>query len=126
MLNRHCDTRIASTCFRRVLSCCQASPPSWPATRTFWRPIWAVPDHGNAKMNPQIHLPIIIKGRPVPWHDAPALLRDKAQQHGDKTFCVIDGRRLSYVELDGLCDCVGANLAAAGVGERDCVASMMF
>jgi crotonobetaine/carnitine-CoA ligase len=77
-------------------------------------------------MNPQVLPPILVKGRPAPWHDAPALLRDKALQHGDKIFCVIDGRGLSYVELDRLCDRVGANLAAAGVCEGDCVASMMF
>ena len=77
-------------------------------------------------MSPQIPPPILVKGRPSPWHDAPALLRDKALQHGGKIFCAIDGRELSYAELDRLCDRVGANLSAAGIGKGDCVASMMF
>ncbi len=70
--------------------------------------------------------PIIVKGRAVPWHDAPAILRDKARAHGDKIFCEIDGRRLGYRELDALCDRVGAHLAARGVAPGDRVGSLMF
>ena len=70
--------------------------------------------------------PIMVKGKPVPWHDAPALLRDKARQHGDKIFCEIDGRKLSYRELDHLSDLLGARLAALGVKPGDCVGSLMF
>lgn len=70
--------------------------------------------------------PIMVKGRPSPWHHAPALLRDKARQHADKTFCEIDGRNLTYNELDALSDRVAANLAARGVGAADCVGSLMF
>ena len=70
--------------------------------------------------------PIMVKGRACPWHHAPALLRDKARQHGDRIFCEIDGRKLSYVELDALSDRVAANLAARGVGIGDRVGSLMF
>ena len=70
--------------------------------------------------------PIMVKGKPVPWHDAPALLRDKARQYGDKIFCEIDGRKLSYRELDQLSDRVGAHLAGLGVKPGDRVGSLMF
>ena len=70
--------------------------------------------------------PIRVKGRLARWHDAPALLRDKAREHGDKFFCEIDGRRLHYRETDALCDRVGAHLAALGVEPGDRVGSLMF
>src|SRR2546426_985893 len=70
--------------------------------------------------------PIMVKGRPSPWHDAPSLLRDKARLHGDKIFCEIDGRKLRYAEMDTLSDRVAANLAARGVVPGDRVGSLMF
>ena len=69
---------------------------------------------------------IVVKGQPAPWHDVPALLRDKARQHGGRMFCEIDGRQLAYDELDALCDRVGAHLAALGVEPGDRVGSLMF
>jgi crotonobetaine/carnitine-CoA ligase len=80
----------------------------------------------QAEQEQALTAPIMVKGKPAQWHDTRAMLRDKARLHGDKVFAVIDGRALSYVEMDRLSDCVGANLAARGIGEGDCVASMMF
>src|SRR5690606_36982247 len=58
--------------------------------------------------------------------DLPALLRDKARQHGARPFTIVDGRALSCEELDRLSDKVADNLYALGVREGDCVASLMF
>ena len=57
----------------------------------------------------------MVKGRAVPWPDPASLMRDKARQHGDKVFTQIDGRKLTYREIDTLSDRVGANLAALGI-----------
>lgn len=70
--------------------------------------------------------PIMVKGRPAPWHDVPALVRDKAERHGDKVFTRIDGRPITYRQMDALSDRVAAHLAALGVGPGDCVGSLMF
>jgi len=69
---------------------------------------------------------IVVKGRPVTWSAACELLHDKALQHGEKVFCEIDGRRLSYLEADQLSDRVAAHLAALGVEVGTCVGSLMF
>jgi crotonobetaine/carnitine-CoA ligase len=69
---------------------------------------------------------IPIHGVPARWHDVPALVRDKAKRHGDRPFCEIDGRKLSYRELDQLSDAVGNGLARCNVKAGDCVASFMF
>ncbi|MDB5846797.1 MAG: hypothetical protein JWP29_549 [Rhodoferax sp.] len=68
----------------------------------------------------------MVKGRPVSWPAACALLHDKAMQHGDKIFCEIDGRRMSYAEADRLSDRVAIHLAALGVTTGTCVGSLMF
>ena len=68
----------------------------------------------------------MVKGRAVPWPDPASLMRDKARQHGDKVFTEIDGRKLTYREIDTLSDRVGANLAALGIVQGECVASLMF
>ena len=68
----------------------------------------------------------MVKGRAVPWPDPASLLRDKARQHGDRFFTEIDGRRLSYQEIDAASDRVGANLAALGVAAGERVGSLMF
>ena len=76
--------------------------------------------------SPLPHSPIMVKGRPARWHDAPALLRAKAAQHGERIFTTIDGRPLSYAEMDRVSDLVAASLDALGVRAGDTVASMMF
>ena len=68
----------------------------------------------------------MVKGRAVPWPDPASLMRDKARQHCDKVFTEIDGRKLTYREIDTLSDRVGANLAALGIVQGECVASLMF
>lgn len=70
--------------------------------------------------------PIMVKGRPAQWHDAPALLRAKARQHGERPFTTIDGRAWSCADLDRAADRVGAQLQALGVRPGETVASMMF
>ena len=70
--------------------------------------------------------PIMVKGKPAPWNDVPALVRDKARRHGDKVFTTIDGRPVSYREIDELSDRVAAHLVALGVRPGDCVGSLMF
>ncbi|NDG42910.1 MAG: O-succinylbenzoate-CoA ligase, partial [Betaproteobacteria bacterium] len=68
----------------------------------------------------------MVKGRAVPWHDPASLMRAKARQHGDKVFTEIDGRRLTYREIDTLSDRVAANLAALGITAGQRVGSLMF
>ena len=68
----------------------------------------------------------MVKGRAVPWPDPASLMRDKARQHGDKVFTEIDGRKLTYREIDTLSNRVGANLAALGIVQGECVGSLMF
>lgn len=68
----------------------------------------------------------MVKGRAVPWHDPASLMRAKARQHGDKIFTEIDGRRLTYREIDTLSDRVAANLAALGITAGQRVGSLMF
>lgn len=68
----------------------------------------------------------MVKGRAVPWPDPASLLRDKARQHGDRLFTEIDGRKLTYREIDTLSDRVGANLAALGLVPGERVGSLMF
>lgn len=70
--------------------------------------------------------PILVKGRPAPWNDVPALVRDKARRHGNKVFTTIDGRPLTYLEIDQSCDLVASHLAGLGVKPGDCVGSLMF
>lgn len=53
-------------------------------------------------------------------------MRDKARQHGDKVFTEIDGRKLTYREIDTLSDRVGANLAMLGIVPGQRVGSLMF
>lgn len=68
---------------------------------------------------------ILIRGKPAPWVSVPALIRDKARQHGDKIFATIDGRPLSYRQLDTLSDNVAANLMRLGIVPNDCIASLL-
>ena len=68
---------------------------------------------------------IAIHDEPARWLDVPAVVRDKARQHGDKHFCEMDGA-LTYAELDRLSDAVAVGLARRGVGKGDCVASFVF
>lgn len=70
--------------------------------------------------------PIVVKGKPAPWSDVPALVRDKARRHGDKLFTTIDGRPLAYREIDETADRVAGHLSALGVQPGDCVGSLMF
>jgi carnitine-CoA ligase len=69
---------------------------------------------------------ILIRGVPVPWQTMAELVRGKADAHGDRVFATIDWRTLTYRELDQLSSRVAANLAAAGIEEGACVASVMF
>jgi crotonobetaine/carnitine-CoA ligase len=68
---------------------------------------------------------ILIHGKPAPWNSVPELVRGKALQHGDKIFATIDGRDISYRDLDTLSDRVAANLARIGIGPGACVASLL-
>jgi crotonobetaine/carnitine-CoA ligase len=68
---------------------------------------------------------ILIGGKAAPWNAVPELVRGKARQHGDKVFATIDGRDVSYQELDVLSDRVAANLARMGIGPGACVASVL-
>ena len=70
--------------------------------------------------------PILIRGRPAPWNSVPELVRGKADAHGDRVFAEIDGRTLTYRELDDLSDRIAANLACSGLAPGECVASLMF
>ena len=69
---------------------------------------------------------IAIHDEPARWLDVPAVVRDKARQHGDKHFCEMDGRALTYAELDRLSDAVAVGLPRRGVGKGDFVASFVF
>jgi crotonobetaine/carnitine-CoA ligase len=68
---------------------------------------------------------ILISGKPAPWNSVPELVRGKAQQYGDKIFATIDGRDVSYRELDAESDRVAAGLARMGIGPGACVASLL-
>src|SRR5271154_1006782 len=70
--------------------------------------------------------PILIWGRPAPGNSVPELVRGKAAAHGDRIFAEIDGRTLTYRELDDLSDRIAANLSRVGLAPGDCVASLMF
>ncbi len=70
--------------------------------------------------------PIMVKGQPIYWTNPASLLRDKAKLYGDKVFTEIDGRKLTYREIDSLSDRVGANLAASGIVPGQRVGSLMF
>ena len=70
--------------------------------------------------------PILIRGRPAPWNSVPELVRGKAAAHGDRIFAEIDGRTLTYRELDDLSDRIAANLSRVGLAPGECVASLMF
>jgi crotonobetaine/carnitine-CoA ligase len=68
---------------------------------------------------------ILIKGRPAPYVSVTALIRDKARRFGDRVFATIDGRDLTYREIDNISNHVAANLARLGIGPNDCVASLL-
>ena len=68
---------------------------------------------------------ILIRGEPAPFVSVPALVRGKARQHGDRIFATVDGRTLSYRQLDVLSDTVAANLVRIGIAPNDCVASLL-
>jgi crotonobetaine/carnitine-CoA ligase len=78
----------------------------------------------QGELNTDSH--IRIKGKPARWHDMPALLRDKAIQHKDKIFTIIDGNPVSYRNFDESSDKVAANFHVLGVRKGDYVASLMF
>ncbi|MGE0799103.1 MAG: AMP-binding protein [Lautropia sp.] len=67
-----------------------------------------------------------INGRNIPWCSLDALLVDKAAQHGDRVYATIDGRQLSYRELELLSRRVARNLLALGIEKGDRVATLMF
>lgn len=68
---------------------------------------------------------ILIRGVPAAWNSVPDLLRDKARQHGDKGFAIVDGTSFTYRQLDWRSDAVAAGLARAGIGPGNCVASLL-
>jgi crotonobetaine/carnitine-CoA ligase len=66
-----------------------------------------------------------IKQQQVPWSTIPDLVRDKASLHGDAICATIDGKPMTYRELDRASDRIAAALAALGLGKGDVVASVL-
>ena len=66
-----------------------------------------------------------IFGDAVPWPSLPALLRARAQQHGDRPRADIAGTKVSWSEIDRQSDRIAAALSMGGVGRGDRVGSMM-
>ena len=62
----------------------------------------------------------------APWSTIGELIRARAAQRPDRVSITIDGRVLSYSQLDALSDRVAAGLQAAGVRQGDRVACLMF
>lgn len=67
-----------------------------------------------------------IHGRNIPWRSLGQLVVDKAAQHGGRVFLNVDGRDLTYADLDVQSRRVAANLLALGVVKGDRVATLMF
>lgn len=67
-----------------------------------------------------------LNGRNIPWLNLSQLVIDKSAQHGDKIFAIIDGRELSYRELESASLKVALNLLEMGVVKGDRVATLIF
>src|ERR1700681_127300 len=60
------------------------------------------------------------------WDTVGALIKARGAHDAERLAVEVDGRPLTYGELDRLSDRVAANLAALGVGKGDRVASFAF
>ena len=65
-------------------------------------------------------------GREISWRTLPELIRTLAKERGDRHATEIDGRRLTYGELDSVSDSIAAALAELDIGKGDRVASLLF
>ena len=54
------------------------------------------------------------------------LIRQKAEQYGDKTFLLGEGGPVSYAEVDSITDRLAARLIALGVKPADRVAVLHY
>jgi crotonobetaine/carnitine-CoA ligase len=66
-----------------------------------------------------------IAGKEVPWNSIHALLRARAEQHGDAPRVDVAGTLTSWGEIDRESDRMAAALSVSGVGPGDRVCSMM-
>src|SRR5258706_5666394 len=67
-----------------------------------------------------------INGRDIRWRNLGELVVDKAAQHGERVFATIDGRHLTYRDLELQSRKIATNLIATGVAQGDRVATLMF
>lgn len=54
-----------------------------------------------------------------------AMIEDRADRHGDKTFLLFEGRATSFADMDALANRAAHGLGALGIGRGDRVALMM-
>jgi carnitine-CoA ligase len=64
--------------------------------------------------------------REVPWSTLPELVKALARKHGDAHATEIDGRSLTYREIDEFSDRVAASFAVVGIAKGDHIVGMMF
>jgi crotonobetaine/carnitine-CoA ligase len=67
-----------------------------------------------------------INGRDIPWTTLPDLVRTMARERGNARATEIDGRPLTYRDLDELSDRIAASLAALGIAKGDHVVGMLW
>src|SRR5262245_22889600 len=67
-----------------------------------------------------------VNGREVPWSTLPELVKALAREHGDAHATEIDGRSLTYREIDEFSDRVAASFAVLGIAKGDHIVGMMF
>jgi carnitine-CoA ligase len=66
-----------------------------------------------------------INGRDIRWHNIDQLIKDKSLKHGNKLFATIDGRDITYVELENKSRDIALNLLDIGVQKGDRVSTLL-
>jgi crotonobetaine/carnitine-CoA ligase len=66
-----------------------------------------------------------INGKDVYWHNIDQLIEDKANKHGDAIFATIDGKDLSYRELERQSKYIAYNLLELGMQKGDRISTLL-
>ena len=69
---------------------------------------------------------MIINGKAVPWRTLDDLLKDKHALHGDQVFADIDGKTLTYADLDRRTRRLASALIGTGLQPGDRVATFLL